>query len=124
MIRGGAKPGEAGLEIIGEKGRVCVNRGYLMTEPDDLIRTKWGADDIHLYEGNNHWNNFFDCVRERRQCICNPEVGHRSSTVCHLGIICYRLDRTLHWDPVNEHFVNDPEADRLMTKPSRAPWIV
>ncbi|MBR4371343.1 MAG: hypothetical protein IKS92_09875, partial [Victivallales bacterium] len=63
-------------------------------------------------------------VRERRQCICNPEVGHRSSTVCHLGIICYRLDRTLNWDPVNEHFVNDPEADRLMTKPSRAPWIV
>ena len=124
MIRGGAKPGEAGLEIIGEKGRICVNRGYLMTEPDDLIRTKWGANDIHLYESNSHWNNFFDCVRERRQCICNPEVGHRSSTVCHLGIICYRLDRTLNWDPVNEHFVNDPEADRLMTKPSRAPWIV
>jgi predicted dehydrogenase len=124
MVRGGAKPSEAGLEIIGETGRICVNRGYLMTEPDDLIRTKWGADDIRLYESSTHWNNFLDCVRERRECVCTAEIGHRSSTVCHLGIICYRLDRTLNWDPVKERFVNDPEADRLIHKPTRAPWIV
>ena len=124
MVRGGAQPAEAGLEIIGEKGRVCVNRGYLYTEPEELIRSKWGVNDIRLYESRSHFDNWFTCIRNRQDCICTPEIGHRSSTVCHLGIICYRLNRTLHWDPVKEHFVNDPEADRLIHKPARAPWIV
>ena len=124
MVHGGATPSNTGLEFVGEKGRICVNRGFLMTEPEDLIRTKWGAKDIRLYESVSHWNNFLDCVRERRQCICNPVIGHRSSTVCHLGIICYRLNRTLDWDPEKERFISDIAANRLIYKPARAPWNV
>lgn len=124
LVHGGAQPAEAGLEIQGEKGRICVNRGYLWTDPEELMRMKWGAGDIRLYESRSHWNNFFDCVRERRQCICCPSVGHRSTTVCHLGIICYKLDRALSWDPETQHFKGDAAAERLVRKPMRAPWNV
>lgn len=124
MVHGGAKPSAAGVEFVGEKGRVCVNRGYLWTDPEELMRMKWGAGDIRLYESRSHWNNFLDCVRERRACICDPMVGHRSASVCHLGIICYKLDRTLHWDPELERFKGDLAADRLIYKPVRSPWVV
>ncbi|MBP5673747.1 MAG: Gfo/Idh/MocA family oxidoreductase [Victivallales bacterium] len=124
VIHGGAKPAQAGLEIIGEKGRICVNRGYLYTEPEELMRTKWGAYDIRLYESRNHHDNFFDCIRKHKDCICTPEIGHHSSIVCHLGIICYRLNRTVRWDPVHEGFLNDREANQLMCKPHRYPWGV
>ena len=124
MVHGGAKPSEAGVEFVGEKGRVCVNRGYLWTDPEELMRTKWGAGDIRLYESSSHFGNFLDCIRDHRECICNPEVGHRSTSVCHLGIICYRLDRTLRWDPERERFQGDAAADRLLYKPARAPWVV
>ena len=83
VIHGGAKPAQAGLEIIGEKGRICVNRGYLYTEPEELMRTKWGAYDIRLYESRNHHDNFFDCIRKHKDCICTAEIGHHSSIVCH-----------------------------------------
>ena len=57
--------------------------------------------------------NFFDCVRTREKPICDAEVGHRSVTVCHLGVIAMRLGRKLKWDPAKEQFVDDKEAERL-----------
>jgi hypothetical protein len=43
-------------------------------------------------------------------------------TVCHLGNIALRLGRKLNWDPVAERFVNDDEANRLISKPMRGGW--
>jgi hypothetical protein len=50
------------------------------------------------------------------------EVGHRSCTMCLLGSIAMQLGRKLRWNPDLEQFVDDPEADRLLTPPMRAPW--
>jgi hypothetical protein len=30
----------------------------------------------------------------------------------------------LRWDPKNERFVNDPEADRFIARAARAPWVI
>ncbi|HQK95825.1 MAG TPA: hypothetical protein PLD23_20165 [Armatimonadota bacterium] len=49
-------------------------------------------------------------------------MGHRSVSVCHLGNIALRTGRKLHWDPVREEFIDDPEANRWINKPYRAPW--
>jgi len=40
----------------------------------------------------------------------------------HLGLIAMKLGRKVNWDPVAERFVNDPEADRLLSRPMRSPW--
>jgi hypothetical protein len=43
---------------------------------------------------------------------------------CHLGNIAYRLGRKLHLNPSTESFINDPEADAMLTREYRAPYVV
>ncbi|MBN2451167.1 MAG: Gfo/Idh/MocA family oxidoreductase [Lentisphaeria bacterium] len=123
MQHGGAT-GEAGVEFFGTEGRIGVNRGFLKTEPEDLMRETWGPGDVRLYDSRNHQDNWIDCVRTRRPPICPPEVGHRTITVCLLGNIAYELKRPLRWDPEAEGFVDDALADRMRGRPLRAPWVV
>ena len=47
------------------------------------------------------------------------EIGHRSVTVCHLANIARELQRPLRWDPTHELFVNDDQADGLLSRDRR-----
>ncbi|NQV34035.1 MAG: gfo/Idh/MocA family oxidoreductase, partial [Phycisphaeraceae bacterium] len=49
---------------------------------------------------------------------------YRSISVCHLGNIAYQLKRPLKWNPEQETFVNDPEANRLLWRDMRAPFAI
>ena len=69
-----------------------------------------------------HMYNFLDCVKSREQPIANAEVAHLSCGLVHLGEIAYRTGRVLNFDPEREKFVDDPEADELLTKQYREPW--
>ncbi len=113
-----------GVLFTGTKGKVETNRGYLKTWPDELKDVKLSADQIHLYECNNHYVDWLDAIRKRSKPICDIETGCRSVTVCHLGNIAYKLKRPLKWDPVAEVFVGDDEANRLLSRPYRSPWSV
>lgn len=106
----------------GTRGRVTVGRGHLACDPPELSDATLGEDAVRLYRSDDHLGNFLQCVRTRRQPICPPEGGHRSSTVCHLGNIAMRLGRPLIWDPVNERFEGDDEANGMLSRPMRAPW--
>lgn len=78
---------------------------------------------IHLYESNNHYRNFIDCVFARKPTAAPAEVAHRSITICHLGNIAMRLGReSLKWDPEKEGILNDPEASKMLSREYRAPW--
>jgi hypothetical protein len=66
--------------------------------------------------------NFFDCVRTRKPPICEAEIGHRSVSLCHLGVIAIRLGRKLPWDPAKEAFVGDREANTYLSREMRKPW--
>jgi len=124
MIHGSVTD-RAGVEWIGENGRIRVNRSqYLEAEPGDILDEPLGENDIRLYESSNHKNNWLDCIRSREQPICPPEVGHRTVTICLIGNIAYKLRRPLEWDPDKEAFVNDMEADSLVAPASRMPWAV
>jgi hypothetical protein len=50
------------------------------------------------------------------------EIGHRTATACHIGNIARWLGRRLRWDPVQETFVGDDEANAMLSRPMRAPW--
>jgi predicted dehydrogenase len=116
------KTGGSGTRFEGAKGWVDVKRGKLETEPASLKTQTIGANEIHLYESKNHHQNFLDCIRSRQAPIANVEVGHRSSTLCHLGNIAMLLKRPLKWDPVKEEFLGDDVANRMRWRPRRAPW--
>jgi hypothetical protein len=75
-----------------------------------------------LYQSDDHSRNFIDCVISRKETVAPIETAHRSITVSHLGNIAMRLGRDLKWDPDNEQFVNDEQAERMMTRTMRSPW--
>ena len=76
--------------------------------------------------GGNHFANFIEAVRKRDESILNgpPETGHLASALAHLGNIAYRVGRVLHFDPVQERFKGDAEADRMLTRAYREPYVV
>ncbi|MHC4681206.1 MAG: Gfo/Idh/MocA family protein, partial [Planctomycetota bacterium] len=116
------KSGGGGTRFEGTEGWVYVNRGKLEAEPKSLLTSVIGPDEKHLYESRSHTQNFLDCIKSRKDPICNAETGHRSSTVCHLGNIAMLLGRRLKWDPQKEQFIDDDEANRMTWRPARAPW--
>jgi hypothetical protein len=73
---------------------------------------------------NNHHDNWFDCIRTRRQPSSNEEIGHRSASLGHLTLITYKLQRSLRWDPDKEEFLGDETANRLRSRAMRAPWRI
>ncbi|PAY16227.1 oxidoreductase [Rhodopirellula sp. SM50] len=73
-----------------------------------------------------HFRNWALAVRARNPEFLSAEIeqGHHSAALCHLANIAYRVDRTLHFDPENETFKDDPQADRLLTRPARGAFTV
>ncbi len=106
----------------GTNGTIRVSRGHLESDPAGLVKQPPTADDLRAYPSDNHRRNWIECIKARRETICPAEVGHRSATVCLLGNIGYWLRRPLRWDPAKERFVDDEEANKLVSREMRAPW--
>ena len=68
--------------------------------------------------------DFAESVRTRRKFALNEANGHRSCTLINLAKAAVRLGRGLRFDPVRQEFPDDPEANRLIHQPMRAPWRV
>jgi hypothetical protein len=71
---------------------------------------------------NNHHQNWCECMRTRQAPSADVEIGHRSASLGHLAIIAYKLQRSLKWDPLNEEFSGDDQANRLRSRAMREPW--
>jgi predicted dehydrogenase len=71
-----------------------------------------------------HFANFLDCIRTRQRPNADIEHLHLSTLLCHYGNIAYRTGRKLFIDPKTEGFVNDAEANRLVKRAYRKPWVV
>ena len=123
-VRLTCKTGTAGVRFEGTEGWVYVNRGTLDAQPKSLLTSTISASETRLYDSRNHWGNFLECVRTRRQPICTAEIGHRTATMAHMGNIALQLGRKVRWDPKAERFVNDTEADRLISRPMRGSWTL
>jgi predicted dehydrogenase len=76
--------------------------------------------------GGDHFANFVKAVKARDHKLLNADIeqGHLSSAYCHLGNLAYRLGRKLHINPSTESFVNDAEADAMLTREYRAGFVV
>lgn len=120
-----------GILLEGDKGRIFVNRGKLegapidnLTEADNKELDEYVAK---LYKGKtpgNHMANFFSCLEDRQQPISDVETHHRTMTSCHLCNISLMLGRDLNWDPKKEQFVDDKQANALMTRKQRTKYLM
>jgi len=111
-----------GVLFSGTEGKIEVNRSYIRTWPERLAREVIGPEEIRLYRSSNHYADWLTAIRTRSKPICDVDIGRHSVIVCHLGNIAYQLGRKLQWDPVKERFINDPEANRLLSRSMRSPW--
>ncbi len=116
------QPKGMGAMWYGEKGWIHVNRGGLNAEPKSVLDEVIGPDEIKLYESRDHQGNFLDCVKSRKETITPVEIAHRSISVGLLGEIAMLTGEKLKWDPEKEIFLNSDQANRLLSRPMRAPW--
>jgi predicted dehydrogenase len=111
-----------GVKFTGKDGWIFVTRGKIEASDPELLKQPLPASATRLMASDDHMKNFFDSVRSREKPICDAEVGHRSVSVCHLGVIAMRLGRELKWDPAKEQFVDDKEANTWLAREPRKPW--
>jgi predicted dehydrogenase len=116
--------GENGIKFEGEDGKwIFVDRGHIRASDPQLLKEPLPKDATRLYVSNNHMGNFMECLRSRKRPICDVEIGHRSVTVCHIGVIALRTGKKLKWDPAKEQF-EDEEGNRYLSREMRAPWKI
>jgi len=117
--------GTPSLRFEGSEGWIGNRgwRGKLQAEPKSILDSVIGPNEIHLYTCKaGEQRNFLDCVKSRKDCYFPPEIGQRCFTIAHIGNISMLLGRKLRWDPENELFVNDEQANRMLSRAMRSPW--
>lgn len=107
------------IRFIGTKGEVLVSRDKVESSPAELVRHKFGPNDIQVYESKDHRMNFIESILSRKPTICPASVGHRTATICQLSGIAERLGRPLKWDPKTEQITGDAEAAAMQDRPRR-----
>ncbi len=72
----------------------------------------------------HHMIDFLDAVEKRSKPVADIEQGYISTTSCILANLSQQLGgRTLNWDPQAGRIRNDSEANKLLARPYRAPWV-
>ncbi|HKN44833.1 MAG TPA: Gfo/Idh/MocA family oxidoreductase, partial [Propionibacteriaceae bacterium] len=139
MIVSGEFPN--GIKFIGTEGWIFVSRGNetvtasdpvsklkdaqaLSSSDPKIITSVIGPNEIHLYESKDHHGNWLECVRSRQQPIAPVEVAHRACSACLIHHMAMKAKRKLHWDPLKERFKNDDEANALLSRPQRPPYVL
>ncbi len=105
------------------------SEGYMVIDSYERYRTYLGRDERRgpsRDEGGNHYQNFVDAIRGGDpQMVTAPiEEGHISSSMCHLGLISAKLGRAITLDPDKEQVIGDEEANKLLTRDYREPFVV
>ena len=114
----------AGATWYGDKGWINVDRGRTVASDPKILQEVIGDNEIHLYKSENHWQNFVDCVRSRKETIAPIEVGYRAISVALLGEIAMTTGEKIQWDPKKEEIIGNPRASRLLNRPYRQPWTL
>jgi hypothetical protein len=94
----------------------------LRASDPSILESEIGPNELSLYESVEQHKNWIDCIRSRRTTVAPVEVAHRSTSACLVSHIAMKLQRPLHWDPINERFHSDDEANSMLSRPQRFPY--
>lgn len=114
----------SGVRFEGSEGWLFVRREGIEASNPALLGYQPGSGQVRLYHSSNHMKNFLECLRSRQDPAAPVEVGHRSNSLCIITHIAMKLGRKLRWDPDQEKFIGDEEANRLLDYPRRKPWQI
>jgi predicted dehydrogenase len=116
------------IEIYGSQGLMIVGRhgcGWQVFDRPKDRKPVIAAQGNGPFPDNEHFENFVQSVRSRKLPNADIEEGHRSTLLCQLANISYRLGgRKLVVNAETETLVGDAEANQMLKREYRAPWVV
>src|SRR5581483_7991587 len=102
---------EKGLLVIaGDKGKFLNSNNEVLAEVNGK-----GGDAVHFA-------NFLDAIREEKPLNSEIEEGLKSTLLCHLGNIAWRVGRTINFDPKTQKISGDRDAMKLWKREYRPGW--
>jgi predicted dehydrogenase len=128
-----------GVKFEGTEGWIFVTRGSGATSSDPvkaaaeaplqasnpkILTSVIGENETRLYKSPEQHGNWLDCIKSRQQTVAPIEVAHRSTSACLLHHIAMKLKRKVYWNPMKERFINDDEANKMLSRPQRYPYII
>jgi predicted dehydrogenase len=129
-----------GIKFEGTEGWIFVTRGNYRASASDpvqpgeakpldasdpkIITSVIGPNEIHLTESSDHHGNWLESIISRKQPIAPVEVGHRACSTCLVHHIAMKLKRKIYWNPEQEQFVNDDEANAMLSRTQREPYSI
>ena len=130
-----------GIKYIGSDGWIFVSRGSYTASASDpvaanksskaldasdpkILSSVIGPNEIQLYKSDEQHGNWLDCIESKKPPISTVEIGHRACSVCLITHISMKLNRKLNWNPKTEKFINDDEANSMLTRSQRKPFGV
>ncbi|MCL2710829.1 MAG: Gfo/Idh/MocA family oxidoreductase [Planctomycetaceae bacterium] len=120
-----------GCRFIGDEGTVFVNRSVLEANPASLLDVKLKDSDTRLHRSPHfadpytaHTADFFRSIRTRRAPVSPVESGHWATTLGNVTDIALHLGRKLKWDPKENRFIGDDDANRMLAVAERSPWTM
>ncbi len=115
-----------GVAFIGNNGTLVVNReGWEViaeVEGDKPKTELIPLQPADTKDHEKHIKNFIDCMKSRKQPICDVEFGRNSAVLAHMGNISYRTGNKLMWNESLRNFGNDSAANALLKPGYREPW--
>ena len=104
-----------GAIFVCEKGKIEINRNKLASNPKEIVREDNPGPNKRP-ETAYHIENWVQCIKSRKRCNADIEIGQRAATLCYLVNIVRdvgRVGEALKWDPVAERFTNCDKANKF-----------
>ena len=108
--------GDLGWVEVGDHGKIITSDPALLAagKPSGMSGT----------DPSKHVREFLDCVKSRGKTACNSTVARYGHVACHAAAIAWKLGRKMRFDPAQEAFINDAEADKMRSRERRAPYVL
>jgi predicted dehydrogenase len=123
-----AEKHKIGAYFYGTKGTLHIGwrDGWTFYPTDSKAQTQ--HEDSQLQEPDGHnlkllWADFIGSIESGKKSVANIEIAHRASVLPLLGMISWRTGRSIEWDAAKEQIIGDPEANKVLSRPYRAPWM-
>jgi len=123
-----------GVWFYGSEGKMNVNRGKFQfwrgseqkadsqAKCDAVAAEFLTANAKRLYKSNDHKGDWLDCIRTRKEPICDVEVGAHTVIVCHLVNLAYYHGQKMKWDPKGFKFTDGTGDKSWLDVTYRGPW--
>ena len=110
------------VQFLGSEGKIEVSRNFYRSDINGLTKLELKDSDTPLYRSENHYQDWVDAIKKRSLPVSDVETGHRTAALCNIVNIGYTLERSLKWKPAEERFIDDDDANSMLTRPFRGSW--